>query len=381
MVCAVAMPKTGGIRPRNDENSAAIVAIGQRATEIVAAKEPFALFAGREKGKILAVMSKSARAEAKKAVDPLLRDFLDYLKVEKGLAALTAEAYRSDLVQFGEFLATRRRAFLQARREDVRGFLNQLFSHGVSDRSVARKLSTLRHFYKFLLLDRRTKQDPTLDIDSPRQWKVLPKSLATSEIDSMLERAGKRDVASYVSTARRKADPKIAAALAQRDAAMLEVLYGGGLRVSELVGLRLEDLKLELGHVLVRGKGDKERLTPLGKAAQEQLGAYLAQGRLALLKGRVSPILFVRSGGRRLTRQRVWQMVSNASREGRHASPHMLRHSCATHMVENGADLRTVQTILGHADISTSQIYTHVALDRLKKVYREFHPRGRRGTG
>jgi integrase/recombinase XerD len=304
-----------------------------------------------------------------------VRDFLDYLKIEKGLAALTAESYRSDLEQFGEFLALRRRQFLRAQREDIRAFMNQLFSHGVADRSVARKLSALRHFYKYLLLDRKIKHDPTLEIDSPRQWKVLPKSLATTEIDAMLKRAGKRDAG----TAKDTGDRKRAAALAQRDEAILEVLYAGGLRVSEIVGLKLEDLKLELGYALVRGKGDKERIVPLGKAAQEQLNTYLAEGRMVLLKGKISPMLFVRSGGGRMTRQRVWQMVKTASAGGRHASPHMLRHSCATHMVEKGADLRTVQTILGHADISTSQIYTHVALDRLKKVYREFHPRGKKG--
>jgi len=326
--------------------------------------------------------SQGQKTVSKGAPDPLVRDFLDYLKIEKGLAALTAESYRSDLEQFGQFLASRRREFLQARREEIRAFMNQLFSNGVADRSVARKLSALRHFYKYLLLDRRTKHDPTLDIDSPRQWKVLPKSLAPSEIDAMLKRAG--DVTCYVSTGKGTGDRKLAAALAQRDEAMLEVLYAGGLRVSEIVGLKLEDLKLELGHVLVRGKGDKERIVPLGKAAQVQLRKYLAEGRMALLKSKISPMLFVRSGGARLTRQRVWQMVKSASAGGRHASPHMLRHSCATHMVENGADLRTVQTILGHADISTSQIYTHVALDRLKKVYREFHPRGKkveRGNG
>src|SRR5262249_13701024 len=206
-------------------------------------------------------------------------------------------------------------------------------------------------------------------------WKVLPKSLAPAEIDAMLKRAGKRDAGTGEDTRDRKQD----AARAQRDEAILEVLYAGGLRVSEIVGLKLEDLKLELGYALVRGKGDKERIVPLGKAAQEQLSTYLAKGRIALLKGKVSPMLFVRSGGGRMTRQRVWQMVKSVSAGGRHASPHMLRHSCATHMVEKGADLRTVQTILGHADISTSQIYTHVALDRLKKVYREFHPRGKKG--
>jgi integrase/recombinase XerD len=287
--------------------------------------------------------------------DPLVKNFLDYLNVEKGLTPLTVGAYKSDLTQFAEFLAVRRRDLDKATREDVRGFMSQLFANGVKDRSVARKLSTLRHFYKYLLLDRIINEDPTLDIDSPKQWKVLPKSLAVSEIDSMLD-----------------------AALAQRDQTMLEVFYAGGMRVSEIINVKLEDLKLEFGHILVRGKGDKERIVPIGKAAQERLSAYLADGREALLKGKISSILFVRRGGGRMTRQWVWQMVKDASASGRHASPHMLRHSCATHMVENGADLRTVQTILGHADISTSQIYTHVALDKLKKVYRDFHPRGKR---
>jgi integrase/recombinase XerD len=298
--------------------------------------------------------------------DPLVRNFLDYLKVEKGLTPLTVGAYKSDLIQFAEFLAARRRDLDKATRDDVRGFMSQLFANGVKDRSVARKLSTLRHFYKYLLLDRIIKQDPTLEIDSPKQWKVLPKSLATSEIDSMLDAAGQAG------------DSKISAALAQRDQTMLEVFYAGGLRVSEIINVKLEDLKLELGHILVRGKGDKERIVPIGKVAQERISAYLADGREALLKGKISSLLFVRRGGGRMTRQWVWQMVKDASASGRHASPHMLRHSCATHMVENGADLRTVQTILGHADISTSQIYTHVALDRLKAVYRDFHPRGKR---
>jgi integrase/recombinase XerD len=161
---------------------------------------------------------------------------------------------------------------------------------------------------------------------------------------------------------------------------MLEVFYAGGMRVSEIINVKLEDLKLEFGYILVRGKGDKERIVPIGKAAQKRISAYLADGREELLKGKISSMLFVRKGGRRLSRQWVWHMVKDASASGRHASPHMLRHSCATHMVENGADLRTVQTILGHADISTSQIYTHVALDRLKTVYRKFHPRGKRST-
>ena len=299
----------------------------------------------------------------------LVKNFIDYLKVEKGLAELTVSAYESDLLQFSAFLEDRRRNLLKARREDVRAFLSQLFSNTVKDRSVARKLSALRHFYKYLLLDRMIQHDPTLEIDSPRQWKVLPKSVAGSEIDSMLNAVEAPDASG------------LKAARAQRNRAMLEVLYASGLRVSELINIKLEDLKLELGYVLVRGKGDKERLVPLGRAAQEAIRDYLGQARPLLLNGKVSPLLFVRRGGGRLTRQRAWQMVNAASASGTHASPHTLRHSCATHMVENGADLRTVQTILGHADISTTQIYTHVALDRLKNVHSRFHPRARKKIG
>jgi integrase/recombinase XerD len=315
--------------------------------------------------------------------------FLDYLRVEKGLATLTVSSYQSDLVQFSEFLEARRRTLFDARREDVLAFLSQLFSNGISGRSVARKLSTLRQFYKYLLLDRMIEHDPTLEIDSPRQWKVLPKSLATSEIDSMLKSVQRpRGSKAYdatpdgseldVSKEATRRDSKFTVALAQRNRALLEMLYAAGLRASEIIHVKLVDLKLDLGYVLVRGKGDKERLVPLGRAAQETVCNYMDDGREVLLRGKVSPLLFVRRGGGRLTRQRLWQMVSTASASGRHASPHMLRHSCATHMVENGADLRTVQTILGHADISTSQIYTHVALDRLKSVYRKFHPRGKK---
>ena len=163
-----------------------------------------------------------------------------------------------------------------------------------------------------------------------------------------------------------------------RDQAILELLYAGALRVSEVVNVKLEDLKLDLGYILVRGKGDKERIVPLGKAAIEAVGAYVHDSRRQLAGDKTSPYLFIAQGAKRLTRQRMWQLVdAHSSHVGRHASPHMLRHSCATHMVEGGADLRTVQTILGHADISTTQVYTHLALDRLKTVYRSHHPRAK----
>lgn len=304
-------------------------------------------------------------------VDPNLRllySFLDYLKVEKGLAPLSVSAYRSDLEQYSDFLLERKRGLRQARRQDVRDFLNSLLSNGVDGRSVARKLSALRHFYKYLLLDRYISADPTLNIDSPRQWKVLPKSLAADEVENVLL------------SPLRANDDRPPQALASRDHAMLEVFYAGALRVSEVVNLKLEDLKLELGYVLVRGKGDKERIVPLGRAAQDVVQEYLRDARPILASGTQSPFLFIARGGRGITRQRVWQMVNAASAQSRHASPHMLRHSCATHMVENGADLRTVQTILGHADISTTQVYTHLALNRLTKVYKQHHPRSKNRT-
>ncbi|MGH9602415.1 MAG: site-specific integrase, partial [Terriglobales bacterium] len=197
-----------------------------------------------------------------------LAGFLDYLKVEKGLARLTISAYALDTGQFGDFLrAKKKRSLIEARREDVRSFLDQLFASAVEGRSVARKLSTLRHLYRYLLLDRHITRDPTLNLETPRQWKVLPKSLAKDEVEALLlgpQHASER---------------KESAALTLRDRAMLEVLYGGALRVSEITGSGIEDLKLELGYMLVRGKGDKERIVPLGRAAQDSLRRYIAEAR------------------------------------------------------------------------------------------------------
>jgi len=310
----------------------------------------------------------------------ILSRFLDYLRIEKGLAPLSIGAYSTDIRQFAEFLEKRRCTLLTALRNEVREFLQELFANQVDGRSVGRKLSALRHLYRYLLLDKKIDHDPTLDIESPRQWKVLPKSLARDEMESTLAAPGLRRNATGMQ------ETKESAALAIRDQAMLEVLYAGALRVSEIVDANLADLKLEAGYMLARGKGDKERVVPLGKSAQDALTEYLAHSRPVLatakrsspasLKG--SPLLFLARGAHKLTRQRVWQMVRAASAaSGRKASPHMLRHSCATHMVENGADLRTVQTILGHADISTTQVYTHVALDRLRTVYQKHHPRAK----
>ena len=293
----------------------------------------------------------------------ILRQYLAYLRVEKGLRPLTCEAYHRDLCLFAEYLEGTHALPMTAGQAQVAGFLEHLQRHGVQSRSIARKLSCLRGFYKWLLLDKRIGHDPTVNLESPASWKVLPKALALSEVERMMEQAG---------TA---ADHPQADAVALRDRAIVEMLYAGGVRVSELTGLGVEDLSLAEGRMLVRGKGDKERIVPLGRAAVEALDAYLTRGRPGLAIRPRESRLFLSVRGTGLTRQWVWHLVKQLDSR---ASPHVMRHSCATHMVENGADLRTVQTLLGHADISTTQVYTHLALGRLKAVHRAHHPRATR---
>jgi integrase/recombinase XerD len=293
----------------------------------------------------------------------LLREYLTHLRVERGLRPLSCEAYLRDMQMFAEFLEGESKTLLIAEQADVSGFMQHLREHGVQSRSIARKLSCLRGFYRWLLMEKRVKRDPTVNIESPASWKVLPKSLAESEVAEMLEKTG---------AAARAAD---ADGVALRDHAMLELLYAGGLRVGEIVSLRQEDLRLETASVQVRGKGDKERIVPIGRSAVEALEAYVQRGRPGLLKSRMQRALFLSVRGNPLTAQVVWQMVRGLNRQ---ASPHKLRHSMATHMVEHGADLRTVQTLLGHADIATTQVYTHLAIDRLKTVHRMCHPRATR---
>jgi integrase/recombinase XerD len=302
----------------------------------------------------------------------LLKDYQAYLRVEKGLRPLTCEAYDGDLKTFAEFLEGRQGVLMRATQQDVAAFLEHLRTHSIDSRSAARKLSCLRGFYKWLLLDHRIHYDPTVNIESPKAWKVLPKSLAEPEVSEMLERAALA------------AEHPQAQATALRDHAILELLYAGGLRVSEITGLGTGDLALDAGRVLVRGKGDKERIVPLGRAAVESLEEYLRMGRphLARISTRRKASstrqdgtrLFLSLRGMPLTRQWVWHLVKASNKS---ASPHKLRHSCATHMVEHGADLRSVQTLLGHADISTTQVYTHVAMKWLKDEHRKHHPRAK----
>ena len=303
----------------------------------------------------------------------LLREYATHLRVEKGLRPLSVEAYHRDLEMFAEFLEGEAGTLLSAAQEDVSGFMRHLREHGVQSRSVARKLSCLRGFYKWLLKDKRIGRDPTVNIESPSSWKVLPKSLAEGDVREMLERTG--------AAARMDgADGAGRSGIALRDHAILELLYAGGLRVGEVVTLRVEDLRLESASVQVRGKGDKERIVPLHAKAIGAIEQYVQRGRPELVRGvrGVVRALFVSVRGKALTAQSVWAMVKSVDRN---ASPHKLRHSCATHMVEHGADLRTVQTLLGHADIATTQVYTHLAIDRLKTVHRMHHPRAKMRSG
>jgi integrase/recombinase XerD len=310
----------------------------------------------------IADKKKSSLANSGLGNSGVIREYLAYLRVEKGLRPLSCEAYERDLLQFAEFLESESVTLLAATQRHIAGFLGHLAKHNVESRSAARKLSCLRGFYRWLLLDKRIHRDPTLNLESPSTWKVLPKSLAVAEVDSMMDRAALA------------ADHPQADAIALRDRAILELLYAAGLRVSELTGLNVADLSLDAGRALVRGKGDKERIVPLGRASVEALEHYLKNARPSLEK-KSSSCLFLSARGLPLSRAWIWHLVKSNDHT---ASPHMLRHSCATHMVERGADLRTVQTLLGHADIATTQVYTHLALGRLKTVHREHHPRAKR---
>ena len=299
----------------------------------------------------------------------LVREYGAYLRVEKGLRPNSVEAYTRDLDQFAEFVEKRDGVLISARQADVSGFMEERRANHAESRTIARQLSGLRGFYRWLLMDKRIGHDPTVNVETPASWKVLPKSLAETEVAGMLEGTG---------VAARAAD---ADGLALRDHAILELLYAGGLRVGEICALRVADVRLDTQRAQVRGKGDKERIVPLGRRACEAIEAYLERGRPGLAKNAVGlqRAMFLSNRGKVLTRQWVWEMVRNCS-DGRRASPHKLRHSCATHMVEHGADLRSVQTFLGHADIATTQVYTHVALGRLKAVHRMHHPRGRKAV-
>lgn len=291
----------------------------------------------------------------------LIDRYLSELRIEGGVSRNTLESYRTDLGKFQTFLKARHiRDLARVSHRTVSAFVGSLTRHKLSPASTARCLSALRGFYRFLCKERFVRDNPATELTVPRRWLRLPKTLTADEVGRLLQTAGGRK-------------PEDA-----RDAAMLELLYATGLRVSELVGLEMARLNLEVGYVLVSGKGSKQRVVPMGEPARRKLEAYLDEGRPALLKGRSSPSVFITRRGGKLTRQGFWKLLRVRARQAcitKLVSPHMLRHSFATHLLDHGADLRSVQAMLGHADISTTQIYTHVERARLKQLHQNLFPR------
>jgi len=294
--------------------------------------------------------------------DPLIEQFLDAIWMERGLSENTLAAYRNDLSGFARWLTKQQNTCLMtARRDQVQAYLAHRVTGKASPRSTARLLSTLRRFYAWLRRENRISEDPTALIEAPKLGRPLPKTLTESEVEALL------------------AAPNIEILLGLRDRTMLEVLYASGLRVSELVNLSATQVNLQQGVIRVTGKGNKERLVPLGDEAVSWLERYLREARNSLLNGHPCDALFVTQRREAMTRQAFWYMIKrhahNAGIE-KDLSPHTLRHAFATHLLNHGADLRVVQMLLGHSDLSTTQIYTHVARARLKDLHARHHPRG-----
>ncbi|MCM2357359.1 MAG: site-specific tyrosine recombinase XerD [Geobacteraceae bacterium] len=294
--------------------------------------------------------------------DHYLDLFLNYLQVEKGLAGNTLEAYSRDVGKYLNFLGGRGSGeFGSVRPIDVASFLQRLKEEGIGPRSRARALSAVRMFHRFLMIENYCDLNPTSIIEAPKAPQKLPSILTAREVERLL------------------AAPAGADDGAVRDRAMLELLYATGLRVSELVALRVRDVNLDAGYLLTMGKGSKERLVPIGESARAALAEYAASARPAALRGGECDCLFLSRLGGGMSRQAFWNIIKKRAGEAgivKNISPHTLRHSFATHLLENGADLRSVQLMLGHADLSTTQIYTHVTRERLKRLHEEFHPRG-----
>jgi integrase/recombinase XerD len=286
-------------------------------------------------------------------------EFLNYLGVERGLSKNTLAAYRNDLKKLSEFSAKNGKDLLSLQPDDLAAFVRFLNDKGLEAKSIARALVAIRGLFKFLLRDGHLKIDPSLNLESPRAWQTLPHFLTTDEVERLLNA------------------PDTTTPLGLRDKTMLEVLYATGLRVSELVSLQSSNFNLDLGFLTVIGKGRKERIVPIGSSALEWLRRHLmVRARLSSIP-RPTRALFTNEQGQPMTRQAFWRIiVSYGEKAGiGHITPHLLRHSFATHLLENGADLRSVQMMLGHSDISTTQIYTHITNERLREIYKKFHPR------
>ena len=290
-----------------------------------------------------------------------LKDFLTYLTVEKGLSKNTIASYRFDLTKFHDFLSSKEISLVSFTKADLIDFLERLRGEAYNVSSICRFLSSIKGFCRYLLIENVIKEDPSENLQSPKKWERLPKALSLSEVTSFLD----------LSASSKLSDPAI-----MRDHVMFELLYSSGLRVTELISLKLEDINLEAGFLRVLGKGSKERIVPLHLRASERVKKYISRQRLEILGEKRSPYLFITQRGGPMTRQRCWQTIKGLGKTlGLELSPHTMRHSFATHLLEGGADLRSLQKMLGHADISTTQIYTKVTADRLKQVYSKHHPR------
>jgi integrase/recombinase XerD len=290
-----------------------------------------------------------------------LDNFLAYLSAEKGLSRNTIESYHRDLRKFQKFLSSGDRGLESFSKSDIVDFMEGLRAEGYSLSSLCRFLSSIRGFCRYLLLENFISDDPSENLQTPKRWERLPKALTVSEVGSLLDSP---------------ASPVPGGPVAIRDFVMFELLYSSGLRVSELISLKLEDINFEAGFLRVLGKGSKERIVPVNLRSVESIKQYLSSQRPEILKQRRSPYLFVTNRGKPMTRQRFWQTIKRFGRKlGIEVSPHALRHSFATHLLEGGADLRSLQKMLGHSDIATTQIYTKVTADRLKQVFEKHHPR------
>jgi integrase/recombinase XerD len=289
-----------------------------------------------------------------------IRVFLNYLRVEKGLSENTMQAYRRDIDKFAVFAQERKLPATGISRGDIVDFLGALYRKGLDSRSVARHLVTIRNFFRFMLMEELIAEDPAANIESPKFRHSLPDFLSVEEVDQLL----------------RQPDATTTGGL--RDKVMIELMYSTGLRVSELCSLRLADVQMDAGCLRCIGKGNKERIVPVGRKALAGVQEYLRKVRPELLSGRASPFLILSNKGGKMARTSFWKTLGEYGRKAglrKSLSPHMLRHSFATHLLDRGADLRSVQIMLGHSDISTTQIYTHVVEERLKQVYKAHHPR------
>ena len=295
-----------------------------------------------------------------KALESEIRAFINYLRIDKGLSANTIENYKRDVEKFAELIAQRQLGLQGIVRTDVVDFLKSLYHRGLDSRSVARHLATLRHFFRFAMTEGLIADDPAMTIESPKMVQALPQFLSVEEIDQLLKA------------------PDLTTVIGIRDRAIIETMYSTGIRVSELAGIRVGDLKMDPGCLRCIGKGDKERLVPVGRRALESVQSYMRDSRPKLLGERISPYLFLNTRAKPLSRVALWALIAQYGRKAqlrKPLKPHMLRHSFATHLLDRGADLRSVQMMLGHSDISTTQIYTHVVEERLKQIYQAHHPR------